>query len=180
MVALAGVGDGTLFLSGHVAGAAVLGGRRGLADVEDLDAAVGPLPDLDGHVLRAEGAAHHHPAVLLVDQVALQLCAERFQAGEGALHQTKNFQRDCVSTSDLEERPSDPLVAPVAVDVHPQGHAVVLQSHSRHVIAFQVSKKCSARTESHRNGGGTYPVVHGAGGAALLRLERGAECERLQ
>jgi len=124
MVALAGVGDGTLFLSGHVAGAAVLGGRRGLADVEDLDAAVGPLPDLDGHVLRAEGAAHHHPAVLLVDQVALQL-------------------------SDLEERPSDPLVAPVAVDVHPQGHAVV-------------------------------PVVHGAGGAALLRLERGAECERLQ
>jgi len=115
MVALAGVGDGTLFLSGHVAGAAVLGGRRGLADVEDLDAAVGPLPDLDGHVLRAEGAAHHHPAVLLVDQVALQL-------------------------SDLEERPSDPLVAPVAVDAHPQGHAVVLQSHSRHVIAFQVSK----------------------------------------
>ena len=45
-----------------------------------------------------------------------------------------------MSTSDLEERPSDPLVAPVAVDAHPQGHAVVLQSHSRDVIAFQVSK----------------------------------------
>jgi hypothetical protein len=111
-----------------VAWAAVLGGRRGLADVEDLDAAVGPLPDLDGHVLRAEGAAHHHPAVLLVDLVALQLCTERFQVGEGTLHQTKkNPERLRVSTSDLEERPSDPLVAPVAVDVHPQGHAVVLQ-----------------------------------------------------
>lgn len=76
-----------------------MGRRRGLPDVEDLDAAVGPLPDLDGHVLRAEGAAHHHPAEPLVDQVAVQL-------------------------SDLEERPPDPLVAPVAVDVHPEGHAV--------------------------------------------------------
>ena len=90
MVALVRVRDGALFLSGHVAGAAVLGGRRGLADVEDLDAAVGPLPDLDGHVLRAEGAAHHHPAVLLVDQVALQLCTERFHVGEGTPHQAKN------------------------------------------------------------------------------------------
>lgn len=90
-----------LAASGHVAGAAVLGGRRGLPDIEDLDAAVGPLPDLDGHVLGAEGTAHHHPAVLPVDQVALQL-----------LH--------------LQERPPDPLVAPVAVDVHPQGHAVEL------------------------------------------------------
>ena len=60
--------------SGHVAGAAFWGYRRGLADVEDLDASVGPLPDLDGHVLRAEGAAHYDPAMLLVDQVALQLC----------------------------------------------------------------------------------------------------------
>ena len=73
MVALAGVGDGTLFLSGHEAGAAVLGGRRGLADVEDLDAAVGPLAELDGHVLRHEGAAHAHPVLLPVDQVALQV-----------------------------------------------------------------------------------------------------------
>lgn len=58
-----------------MAGAAFWCCRRGLADVEDLDAAVGPLPDLDGHVLRAEGgAAHDDPAVLLVDQVALQPC----------------------------------------------------------------------------------------------------------
>ena len=64
--------------SGHVAGAAFWGCRRGLADVEDLDAAVGPLPDLDGHVLRAEGAAHYDPAVLLVDQVALQLCKKKW------------------------------------------------------------------------------------------------------
>ena len=31
-----------------------------------------------------------------------------------------------VFTLHLEERPPDPLVAPVAVDVHPQGHAVGL------------------------------------------------------
>lgn len=94
---------GDVVPSGHVAvGAAFRGCRRGLAEVEDLDAAVGPFPDLDGHVLRAEGgAAHDDPAVLLVDQVFLQL-------------------------SHLEERPPDPLVAPVAVDVHPQGHAVGL------------------------------------------------------
>lgn len=93
---------GDVVPSGHVAvGAAFWGCRRGLAEVEDLDAAVGPLPDLDGHVLRAEGAPHYDPAVLLVDQVFLQL-------------------------SHLEERPPDPLVAPVAVDVHPQGHAVGL------------------------------------------------------
>ena len=77
MVALVRVRDGALFLSGHVAGAAVLGGRRGLADVEDLDAAVGPLPDLDGHVLRHEGAADAHPVPLPVDQVALQFWKQR-------------------------------------------------------------------------------------------------------
>lgn len=84
------------------AAALVAGGRRrrrGLPDLEDLDAAVGPLPDLDRHVLRAEGPKHAHPAVLPVDQVALQL-----------LH--------------LEQRPPDLVVAPVAVDVHPERHVV--------------------------------------------------------
>lgn len=70
--------------------------RRGLADdVEDLDAAVGPLPDLDGHVLRAEGgAAHDDPAVLLVDQVFLQLCkkTKKVQFREASQTEVSAFQ----------------------------------------------------------------------------------------
>jgi hypothetical protein len=73
---------GDVVPSGHVAvGAAFRGCRRGLAEVEDLDAAVGPFPDLDGHVLRAEGAPHYDPAVLLVDQVFLQLCKKKKKKG---------------------------------------------------------------------------------------------------
>lgn len=74
---------------------------HGLPELQYLDAPVGALPDLDGHVLRAEGSAHAHPAVLSVDQVALQL-----------LH--------------LEQSPPDLLVAPVAVYAHPEGHVVEL------------------------------------------------------
>jgi len=44
-----------------------------LLDLQYLDAAVGPLAELDGHVLRHEGAAHAHPVLLPVDQVALQV-----------------------------------------------------------------------------------------------------------
>ena len=44
-----------------------------LLDLQYLDAAIGPLAELDGHVLRHEGAAHAHPVLLPVDQVALQV-----------------------------------------------------------------------------------------------------------
>lgn len=48
--------------------------RCGLPELQYLDAPVRPLPDFDRHVLRAEGAPDAHPAVLPVDQVALELC----------------------------------------------------------------------------------------------------------
>jgi hypothetical protein len=44
-----------------------------LLDLEYLDAAVGPLPKLDGDVRRHEGAADAHPLLLPVDHVALQI-----------------------------------------------------------------------------------------------------------
>uniref|UniRef100_A0A0A9GVR7 Uncharacterized protein n=1 Tax=Arundo donax TaxID=35708 RepID=A0A0A9GVR7_ARUDO len=75
-----------------------------LLDLEYHDAAVGPLPELDGDVLRHERAADAHTVLLPVDRVALQV-----------LHPV--------------ESPPDPLVAPVAVDVHPHGHAVELVAH---------------------------------------------------
>jgi hypothetical protein len=114
-----------------VAGAAFWCCRRGLADVEDLDAAVGPLPDLDGHVLRAEGgAAHDDPAVLLVDQVALQPCKKSRRRRSRDVSETEaevevEVSAGLLFTFHLEERPPDPLVAPVAVDAHPQGHDAV-------------------------------------------------------
>ena len=46
----------------------------GLPELQYLDASVRPLPDLDRHVLRAEGAPDAHPAMFPVDQVALKLC----------------------------------------------------------------------------------------------------------
>lgn len=70
-------------------------------------------------------------------------------------------------TSDLEDRPPDPLVAPVAVDVHPEGHAVLQNSQARHLLRLPSFKRHSARLDSHRNEGVAYPVVHGGGGALL-------------
>lgn len=80
------------------AAALVAGGRRrrrGLPDLEDLDAAVGPLPDLDRHVLRAEGPKHAHPAVLPVDQVALQLCkpSKRTHSSSSISHRRRHGRK---------------------------------------------------------------------------------------
>lgn len=44
-----------------------------LLDLQYLDAAVGLLAELDGDVLRHEGAADAHPLLLPVDQVAIQI-----------------------------------------------------------------------------------------------------------
>ena len=48
-----------------------------LLDLQYLHTAVGPLAQLDGHVLRHEGAADAHPVPLPVDQVALQFWKQR-------------------------------------------------------------------------------------------------------
>jgi hypothetical protein len=58
-----------------------------LLDLQYLDAAVGPLAELDGHVPRHEGAADAHPVLLPVDQVALQVFA----------HAMKQHQQDVTS-----------------------------------------------------------------------------------
>jgi hypothetical protein len=62
----------------------------------------------------------------------LSSSAQECSAGEGkgrdSLRDQDSGEVECLFTSDLEERPSDPLVAPVAVDVHPQHHAVLENS----------------------------------------------------
>lgn len=80
------------------------GGGVDLLDLEYLDAAVGLLAELDRHVLRHEGAGDAHPLMLPLDQVALDV-----------MH--------------LEKSSPDLLVTPVAVDVHPERHAVELVAH---------------------------------------------------
>ena len=49
------------------------GGGVDLLDLEYLDAAFGPLAELDRHVLRHEGAGDAHPLLLPLDQVALDV-----------------------------------------------------------------------------------------------------------
>lgn len=76
----------------------------------------------------------------------------RWAAGEFTLH--------------LEERPPDPLVAPVAVDVHPQGHAVgrlqntgyTRQSSLTASQSFSSRKPILLGLTEHKS---THPVVHG-------------------
>jgi len=72
-----GVGDSFpfFFFPGRLLAAAAVASGPGvddLLDVEYLDAAVGAVAELDGHVPRHEGAADAHPLLLPVDQVAVR------------------------------------------------------------------------------------------------------------
>lgn len=140
----------TAFLSGRLLAAAAAAGPRrrfapggvvDLLDLEYLDAAVGPPAEVDGHVLRHEGAADADPLLLPVDQVALQVWH-------------------------VEERSPDPPVAPVAVDAHPHRHAVVelLLLHPRH-------KTHSSHSKRHEHDHGSKePLAGRRGGLVTLPL----------
>lgn len=103
-------------------------------DLQDLHPSIRLPPDLDRHILGDERPAHADPALLPLDQMALQLfIPKRTKKQRGHLREHTHNQHESSTTCrheefrhitlHLQKSSPDLSVAAIAVDVHSHSHA---------------------------------------------------------